>query len=353
GRPTVFSMVIIMVAHLPIFTMQRHEGKIFAPMAYSVVAALITSLILSLTLVPFLSKIAFRNHVPHEETKLMHRLMDFYQPLLTWVLANTRKVLGIALLALAATVAAVPYLGTEFLPELNEGSIWINITLPTSVSIDEAKSDLRKLRRIIADFPEVNAVISKAGRPEDGTDPKNINMTEMLVDLKPDAQWRQGMTKEALIREMEDKLNDMPGIEPTFSQPVRDQILESISQIDGQIVIKLFGDDLDTLRLHANQLLDKIGNVPGVARAFIDRDGDLPQYRLEIDRAAAARYGLNVMDVQDIVETAMAGKAATELWEGDRHFSVVVRLDEPSRQLDRLKDILVPTPSGAQVPLSS
>lgn len=353
GRPTVFSMVIIIVAHLPIFTMQRHEGKIFAPMAYSVVAALITSLILSLTLVPFLSKIAFKNNVPHEETRLMHWFMDRYEPALKWVLAHARRVLALALGALAITAAMVPQLGTEFLPELNEGSIWINITLPTSVSVDEAKSELRKLRRVIADFPEVNAVISKGGRPEDGTDPKNINMTEMLVDLKPDNQWRKGMTKDQLVREMEDKLNDMPGIEPTFSQPVRDQILESISQIDGQIVIKLFGDDTATLKLHANQLLDKIGNVPGVTRAFIDRDGDLPQYRLEIDRAAAARYGLNVMDVQDVVETALAGKAATELWEGDRHFSVVVRLAEPSRQLDKLKDVLVPTPNGAQVPLSA
>ena len=353
GRPTVFSMIIIIVAHLPIFTMQRHEGKIFAPMAYSVVAALITSLILSLTLVPFLSKIAFRNHVPHEETKLMHKLMDVYEPLLKWVLAHTKQVLGAALLALAATVAVVPYLGTEFLPELNEGSIWINITLPTSVSVDEARSELRKLRRTIADFPEVNAVISKGGRPEDGTDPKNINMTEMLVDLKPEKEWRHGMTKDKLVRDMEDKLNDMPGIEPTFSQPVRDQILESISQIDGQIVIKLFGDDLTVLRNNGREVLDRIGKVPGVVRAFIDRDGELPQYRLEIDRDAAAHYGLNVVDVQDVVETALAGKAATELWEGDRHFSVVVRLDEPSRQLDKLKEILVPTPSGAQVPLSA
>ena len=352
GRPTVFSMIIIMVAHLPIFTMQRHEGKIFAPMAYSVVAALITSLVLSLTLVPFLSKIAFRKHVPHEETRLMNWFLARYRPALSWVLANTRRVLLAALAVLLVTLALIPQLGTEFLPELNEGSIWINITLPTSVSVDEAKNELRKLRHIIAGFPEVNAVISKAGRPEDGTDPKNINMTEMLVDLKPDGEWRKGMTKEALVREMEDKLNDVPGIEPTFSQPVRDQILESISQIDGQIVVKLFGDDLVSLRRSANELLERIGKVPGVARAFIDRDGELPQYRLEIDRAAAARYGLNVMDVQDVVETALAGKAATELWEGERHFSVVVRLDESSRQLDRLREVLIPTPSGAQVPLA-
>ena len=353
GRPTVFSIIIIIVAHLPIFTMQRHEGKIFAPMAYSVVAALVTSLVLALTLVPFLSKVAFRSQVPHEETRLMHWFMNRYEPALKWTLANTKRVLLAALVALGITAAAVPQLGTEFLPELNEGSIWVNVTLPTSVSVSEARNELRKLRRILADFPEVNAVVSKGGRPEDGTDPKNINMTEMLLDLKPEAQWRKGMTKEHLVKEMEDKLNDIPGIEPTFSQPVRDQILESISQIDGQIVIKIFGDDMKQLRLTGNQLLDRIGKVPGVVRAFIDRDGDLPQYRLEIDRAAAARYGLNVADVQDVVETALAGKAATELWEGDRHFSVVVRLPESERQVDRLKNILVPTPSGAQVPLAS
>lgn len=352
ARPTVFSMIIIIVAHLPIFTMQRHEGKIFAPMAYSVVAALITSLLLSLTLVPFLSKIAFRKEVPHEETRLMHWCLTRYQPALKWALANKRRVIAMALAALAAMIAAVPQLGTEFLPELNEGSIWINITLPTSVSVAEAKGELKKLRAIVAGLPEVNAVVSKAGRPEDGTDPKNINMTEMLVDLKPESEWRPGVGKESLIREMEDKLNDMPGIEPSFSQPVRDQILESISQIDGQIVIKLFGDDLKLLKDNANELLRRIDGVPGVVRAFIDREGDLPQYRLEIDRAAAARYGLNVGDVQDVIETVLAGKAATELWEGERHFSVVVRLKEDERALDRLREVLVPTPSGAQIPLA-
>lgn len=353
GRPTVFSMIIIMVAHLPIFTMQRHEGKIFAPMAYSVVSALIVALIASLTIVPFFSKVFLTKDIPHEENFLMRWFLHWYEPSLKWALAHTRVVLTSALLALGVSLAMVPFLGSEFLPELNEGSIWINITLPPSVSVKETKDEMRKLRAMVGSFPEVNAVVSKAGRPDDGTDPKNINMAEMLVDLKPDGQWRPGMTKDKLIREMEDKINDIPGVEPTFSQPVRDQILESISQIDGQIVIKIFGEDLGVLKDLGNQLVAQVAEVPGVVRAFIDRDGNLPQYLLEIDRAAAARYGLNVADIQDVIETVLAGKVATQLWEGERHFGVAVRLPEELRAIDRLKDVLVPTPSGAQIPLSN
>ena len=352
GRPTGFSMVIIMVAHLPIFTMQRHEGKIFAPMAYSVVSALIVALIASLTLVPLFSKVLLTKNIPHEENFLMRRFHRWYEPALKWALAHTCVVLVSGLLAMTGALSLIPFLGTEFLPELNEGSIWINITLPPSVSVQEAKSEMRKLRALVGSFPEVNAVVSKAGRPDDGTDPKNINMAEMLVDLKPDAKWRPGMTKDKLIREMEDLINDVPGIEPTFSQPVRDQILESISQINGQIVIKIFGDDLTLLREQGTQLMSRITTVPGVVRAFIDRDGSLPQYRLEIDRAAA-RYGLNVADIQDVIETVLAGKVATQLWEGERHFGVAVRLPEEQRAIDRLKDVLVPTPGGTQIPLSS
>lgn len=351
GRPTVFSMVIIIVAHLPIFTMQRHEGKIFAPMAYSVVAALVASLILSLTLVPLLSNVLLKQDIPHEENRLMRRLLAWYEPALRWAIAHARQVMATALLALAGAFALVPYLGTEFLPELNEGSIWVNVTLPTSVSLEEARGQSRELRRILRAMPEVEMAVSKAGRPDDGTDPKILNMVEILISLKPEKQWRPGMTKERLIREMDAALSAIPGIDPTFSQPVRDNILESISQIDGQVVVKLFGDDLVQLKDQANRLLAGIATVPGVARAFIDRDGDQPQFLLEIDREAAARHGLNVGDIQDVIETAMAGKAATELWEGEKHFPVVVRLPESQRALARLGEVLVPTPGGAQVSL--
>ena len=352
GRPTVFAMIIIIVAHLPIFTMQRHEGKIFTPMAYSVVAALVTSLLLALTLVPFLARHGMKRDVAHEENALMQKCLGWYRPALVWAIGHIRSVLATALLALGIALALVPRLGTEFLPELNEGAIWINLSLPTSISVDETRAEMRKIRDVIRSVPEVATVVSKAGRPDDGTDPKPINMTETLVDLKPESEWRKGMTKETIIRELDARLSELPGIEPSFSQPVRDNILESISQIDGQIVIKLFGDDLIVLKDRANKLLARIGSVPGVARAFIDRDGDLPHFLIDIDRERAARFGLNVGDVQDVIETALGGKPATELWEGERHFSVMVRLKESERALDRIRDVLVPTASGLQVPLS-
>lgn len=352
GRPTVFAMIIIIVAHLPIFTMQRHEGKIFSPMAYSVVAALVTSLILAMTLVPFLARHTMKGEVAHEENALMQKCLGWYRPALHWALDNIRAVLVGALLAFGIALALVPRLGTEFLPELNEGAIWINITLPTSISVDEARSTMSTIRAVISSVPEVETIVSKAGRPDDGTDPKHINMTETLVDLKPESEWRKGISKEEIIRELDARLSELPGIQPTFSQPVRDNILESISQIDGQIVIKIYGDDLTVLRDRANKLLTRFTSVPGVARAFIDRDGEIPQFLIDIDRERAARFGLNVGDVQDVIETALGGRAATELWEGERHFSVMVRLNESERTLDRIREVLVPTASGLQVPLS-
>jgi cobalt-zinc-cadmium resistance protein CzcA len=353
GRPTVFSIVIIIVAHVPIFTMQRHEGKIFAPMAWSVTSALVAALVFSLTLVPLLAYLLLRKNVPHEENRLMKACLRGYQPLLRWAVERPRIILAGAAGALAVALAVAPHLGTEFLPELDEGSIWVNVTLPPSVSPDEARKEMRRLRDLIDDFPEVNFAVSKAGRPDDGTDPKNINQAEILVDLKPRDQWRKGMTKDKLVAQMDELMSRTPGLDPSFSMPVRDQILESISQIDGQVVVKLFGDDIALLRERAGEVLARIAPVPGVARAFIDREGSLPQFAIEIDRAAAARYGINIGDIQDVVETALAGKAATELWEGERHFSVVVRLGEGERVYANLPNVLVSAPSGTTVPLAA
>ena len=208
------------------------------------------------------------------------------------------------------------------------------------------------MRATLNAFSEVNAVISQAGRPEDGTDPKPVNMAELFVDLKPQTSWRRKISKEALIEEMNHALEQLPGIEPSFSQPIRDNVLESISQIDGQIVVKLFSTDPEVLRVKTKEILREVSGVRGVARAFIDRAGETPQLQIEIDRERAARYGLNVADIEDVIETAIGGKEATQIWEGERKFGVVVRLAEELRgNPDQLRKLAIDAPNGSRVPL--
>ena len=353
GRPTLFSMLVIIIAHLPIFTLQRQEGRIFAPMAYTVVSALVGSLLFSLTLVPLLSLFLLGRVRAHEDNALVRLCKRAYAPALRLALQWRVAVVLAAIVVMAGSFTLVPLLGTEFLPELNEGAIWINIMLPPGISVSETSRQLARIRAMVRRFPEVASVMSKAGRPEDGTDPKMINMAEFLVDVKPQSEWRRGVSKEQLIDQMNAVLQTIPGIEPSFSQPIRDNVLESISQIDGQIVIKVFGEDMDVLRRLAGEVLRTITPVRGVARAFVDRAGLVPQLQIEIDRARAARYGLNVADVEDVIETALGGKTATELWEGERRFNVVVRLaEEERRDPAAIRNVLVDTPAGLRIPLS-
>ena len=351
GRPTFFSMLIIITAHVPIFTLQRHEGRIFAPMAYTVTSALIGSLIFSLTLVPLLCYFLLRRNISEKENIIIRTCKNIYRPILTWALNHRITVLTSAVLALGISLSVVPFLGSEFLPELNEGTIWVNIFLPAGISLPECQKVMTKVRERLGKFPEVRSVISKAGRPEDGTDPKLINSTETFVDLYPPDEWKRHITREDLIKEMDAALDDIPGIEPSFSQPIRDNVLESISQIDGQIVIKVFGPDSKILTENVQKVLQTIQPIRGVARAFIDRFGEIPQLQIEIDRAKAARYGLNVADIQDVIETALGGKEATEVWEGEKRFAVAVRLGEEQRKMENIKNIFVDTPSGQRIPL--
>jgi cobalt-zinc-cadmium resistance protein CzcA len=259
----------------------------------------------------------------------------------------------IALSVFALAMVAASRLGSEFLPELNEGTIWVNLRLPSSVSTEEASRALRNVRKALLTVPEVRTTVSKAGQPEDGTDPKTISMAEVFVDIKPQEEWRKGLTKEQLIDEMDRVVSALPGMAPIFSQPIRDNVLESISQIDGQIVIKVAGDDLVELR-RITELVDReIKQVSGVYRAEIDRLGELPQLVIDIDRDRAARLGLNVQDIQDVIEAALAGKAATQIWEGERKFSVAVRLPENKRTISSLPQTLIQTPDGGYVQLGS
>ena len=352
GRPTFFSMLIIILAHLPIFALQRHEGRIFAPMAYTVVSALVGSLLFSLTLVPLLCLFMLRGPLPHDDNFVVRFVKRLYRPTLQAALNHRFIVMALALGALGLSLAAVPFLGTEFLPELNEGTIWVNFILPPGISMSEMQNTLRRVRTTLRQFPEVRSVVTQCGRPEDGTDPKTINMAEAFVDIQPPEEWKRKISKEDLIVEMEKALDGIPGIKPTFSQPIRDNVLESISQIDGQIVVKVYGEDTKTLREQVGAVFNEISQVSGVARAFVDRAGLVPQLNIEIDRVKAGRYGLNVDDIDDVIETALGGKPATGIWEGDRRYGVVVRLRESERQnIDKLKALLLDTPGGGHVPL--
>ena len=353
GRPTLFSMLIIIAAHIPIFALQRHEGRIFQPMALSVTAALIGALIFSLTLVPLLAYWILRKKLPHGDNRVVATSKRLYEPVLNWALTKRRTVVAIALGIFALSMVVASRLGSEFLPELNEGTIWVNLRLPSSVSNDEAARILRNVRLALLKIPEVRTAVSKAGQPEDGTDPKTISMAEVFVDIKPEEEWRKGLTKAQLIDEMDKVVSALPGMEPTFSQPIRDNVLESISQIDGQIVIKVSGDDLVELKRITEEIEREIKQVRGVYRAEINRAGDLPQLVIDIDRDRAARLGLNVQDIQDVIEAALAGKAATQLWEGERKFAVAVRLPEAKRTMASLGQTLIPTPDGGYAQLGS
>src|SRR5207249_7421436 len=229
-----------------IFTLQRHEGRIFAPMAWTVTSALVGSLLFSLSLVPLLCYFLFRGHASEKENVVIRACKRFYRPALLWALAHRIGVIAVAVILLAASLFTLSRLGSEFLPELNEGTMWVNIYFPPGISVNETKRLASKVREILHDSEVVRTVTSKAGRPEDGTDPKPINMAEVFVDLKPPSEWPANLTREKLIDKFGKDLEAaLPGAEASFSQPIRDNVLESISQIDGQIVIKVFGPDGD------------------------------------------------------------------------------------------------------------
>jgi cobalt-zinc-cadmium resistance protein CzcA len=353
GRPTLFSMLIIIAAHIPIFALQRHEGRIFQPMALSVTTALIGSLIFSLTLVPLLAYWMLRKGIPHGDNGLVSRAKAIYEPVLNWAIEKPRKIVLIGLACFAISLLAASRLGSEFLPELNEGTFWVNWDMPSSVSQEEAGKILRKARLQLLTIPEVRTVVSKAGQPEDGTDPKTLSMAEVFVDVKPAEEWRKGLTRDQLIEEMDQKLSIIPGVDPAYSMPIRDNVLESISQIKGQIVVKVSGDDLDELRRTAEAMQREFKQVMGVQRAEIDRLGEVPQLLIDIDRDRAARLGLNVSDVQDVIEAALAGRATTELWEGERKFSVVVRLANDKRSIESLPNTAIALPNGGYATLEN
>jgi len=354
ARPTLFALSIIIVAYIPIFTLERVEGRIFAPMANTVCAALVGALVFSFTLIPLLAFLLLRGRGGEGETPLEAAALGAYRPALRWALGHRRTVMAGTAATLLLGVWLFGRLGTEFLPTLNEGALYVTITLPPTVSLNRgARLVVPRIRDAFLSFPEVKQLLSQLGGPDDGTDPAPANNLEFFVDLKPHDSWPRGMTLDRLVGDMRERLAEIPGIEANFSQPIKDNIEENISGINGQVAIKLFGDDLDALRRSAVEVKRTLEQVPGVADLAVVHSAELPQVHVVVDRKAIARYGLNIADVQDVIETAIGGQTATTLWEGERHFDVAVRLTEAARAtLDRIPDVRVATPDGAaQVPL--
>lgn len=353
GKPILFAKAIIIVAFLPLFALQRVEGKLFEPLALTMTFAVLGALFFTLTLVPVLCSIFLKQDIAEKEIKLIQKIEKLYMPILYWSIKEPKKVIRIALICTLAGFLLIPFLGIEFMPSVEEGGIWIRANMPISISIEEAQKIVPKIRETIKSFPQVKTVVSQTGRPEDATDPNLQNVTELLVDLIPKNKW--GCTKEELNKKMEAKLIDnFPGIVFYFSQPIEDNVDEAIAGVKGQVAIKLFGPDLKVLIEKSNEIYNALKKIRGVNGLFVDKIAGQPQLLIKIDRDLCAKYGIRVSNVQNVIETALAGKAATQFIENEKRFDVAVRLLQEYRSnVDAIKNIqIVSSDENLSIPLS-
>ena len=368
GKPILFSKAILITAFLPLFTLQRVEGKIFRPMALTLIFALFWGTVLALTVVPVLASFAVRRRraeppAPgiagiephgHSESVVVRTLTRLYEPALAFVLGRRKAVLAssVVLLALGGTVAAL--LGSEFLPKLDEGALWVRATFPESISPSEASRLTRQIRATLATFPEVKTVVSQLGRPDDGTDVNGFDTSEFYVDLIPRDRWTTARTRDALSDAMNRKLSAIPGIELTFSQVIEDNVNEAISGVKSELSVKIFGEDPVVLQDLADRTAAALGAVPGAVDVAPERLSGQPQIQISVDRAAIGRYGLSVSDVETVIETALGGAVATEILEGEKTFDLVVRVD-PGAVSDQESIHAIPIlgPNGEKLTLGS
>ncbi len=351
ARPVAFAVFIIIVVFLPLLTLEGMEGKMFRPLALTMVFAMASSLVVALVVVPALTSILFR---PRAEKRGIGSLITkVYAPLLRLALRWRVATIGGALLLLAAALAAAPRLGTEFLPPLDEGAYAINIVRLSSASLEGSVEVAGAIERRLGAFPEVETVVSKTGRAEISEDPMGPEQSDVFVMLHPESDWTSGRTKAQLVREMELAIAEIPGLRPSFSQPIALRVNELISGIKADVAIKIFGDDLDALRESAERVGQVLGGLSGAADVRVEQTRGFRQLEIEIDRRAIARYRLNVTEINELVETAVGGRVATEVVDGQRSFAVVVRYPEERRgDAASIGTILVGTPDGARVPLS-
>jgi len=356
-RPVFYAIAIIITAYLPIFTLQRVEGRLFRPMAWTVAFALLGAMTFSILIVPVLASIFFRKGVAERKNLVMEYLTEFYRRRLRWAIQHRWVVLCIALAALAGTIylGFGGVIGAEFLPHLDEGAIWARGTLANSTSLSEGEKFTTNCRYVFASFPEVTKVVSQVGRPDDGTDTGGFGNTEYFVDLKPHDQWRPVFhkNKDELIAAMNRALEEYPGAIWNFSQPIEDNVGETMTGTKGSLALKIFGDDLKVLEQKGEEVTTVMSAIPGMHDVKLLRDFGQPNLDLTIDRRMAARFGINVADVQDAVQTAVGGNAVSQVLQGEARYDVVVRYQEPYRNTQQaIENVRLLSPSGERVSLA-
>ena len=352
GRPILFSQAIIITAFLPIFTFQRVEAKIFSPMAFTLSFAFMASMVYSLTVLPSMLTYLLGPQLAERHNHLVHAMQNHYRRLLEWVLTHVRTLFISVVAILLLSLLSLRVIGTEFMPKLDEGNIWLTITLPTPVSLATAKGFERDVREKLETFSEVKMVLTQLGRPEDGTDPKGFNNLEILIDLHPKETWHY-KKKDQLVQAIDKELSIFPGIRSNFSQVIQDNVEEAISGVKGEIAIKIFGSDLKTLQDRADQITHILASIHGATDVAAEQQAGLAQVIVDIDRAKVSRYGINVADVEQVIEIGMGGKSASQFLEGERRFDITLRYEANVRNsVAGMEKLTVKSPNGQRIPLT-
>lgn len=353
GKSIFFSKVIIITCLIPIFAFQKVEGKMFAPLAYTLGFALLGALIFTLTLVPALSSILLKKNVREKHNPLVHFLEKAVTGLSKSINRRPKASLLVATAIMAASFFSFKFLGTEFLPELDEGALWVKAQLPMSASLNQSKAISDKMTEMIRKFPEVRHTLAQIGRTNDGTDPKGFFNVEIAVDLYPKKEWKKGMTTDKLIDSINSQLTKIPGLLLNYSQPIRDNVEEAVAGVPASLAVKIFGKDFNTLDTLADRIQAVLSKVNGVQDLGVLRNLGQPEFRIELNQDKMALYGANTADVQSVIEMALGGKAATQLYDGERKFDVRVRyMPEYRDTQEKIAQLMIPTQDGSRIPVS-
>jgi len=356
GKPILFSKAILLTAFIPLYTLQRVEGKIFRPMALTLTFALLAGTLLALFVVPTLLSYAvgLGRRAAAAPSRLVGRLQALYRPALDLALRRRALVLALAVASLAVAWLVGASLGSEFLPKLDEGALWVRLTMPGSISPTEADRVTTEARRLLASFPEVKTVVSQLGRPDDGTDINGFDTVEIFADLVPRERWTTARDREGLADAVRARLERIPGTELTVSQVIEDNVNEAVSGVKSELSVKIFGHDPATLQALADQAAEVLKRVPGAADVAAERLAGQPQVQIVVDRQAVARSGLTVDDVQSVIETALGGGVASRVLEGERTFDLVVKMSPLAvSDLEAIRALPVLGPNGEKLTLGS